>query len=218
MRPVDHREPGPAIALLEDARVTVEMITDGVHLHPALYREVTAGVGPDRVALMTDAMAASGMADGAYRLGSLPVDVRDGIARVAGTDTIAGSTATMNQVFRFAVLNIGLPREEALPVAVRQTSINPSRTLGRPDPTLAPGAAADLVIPDDELAVAGVLHRAPGWCRRSRCARERCPGCPDHPVLVLGAAHRAGQRHRLSRHPSRSTSQARSYRGMSALC
>ena len=48
MRPVDHREPGPAIALLEDARVTVEMITDGVHLHPALYREVTAGVGPDR--------------------------------------------------------------------------------------------------------------------------------------------------------------------------
>ena len=167
---------------------------------------------------MTDAMAASGMADGAYRLGSLPVDVRDGIARVAGTGTIAGSTATMNQVFRFAVLNIGLPREEALPVAVRQTSINPSRTLGRPDPTLAPGAAADLVIPDDELAVAGVLHRAPGWCRRSRCARERCPGCPDHPVLVLGAAHRAGQRHRLSRHPSRSTSQARSYRGMSALC
>jgi cytosine/adenosine deaminase-related metal-dependent hydrolase len=116
---------------------------------------VTAGVGPDRVALMTDAMAASGMADGAYRLGSLPVDVRDGIARVAGTGTIAGSTATMNQVFRFAVLNIGLPREEALPVAVRQTSINPSRTLGRPDPTLAPGAAADLVIPDDELAVAG---------------------------------------------------------------
>jgi hypothetical protein len=121
---------------------------------------------------MTDAMAASGMADGAYRLGSLPVDVRDGIARVAGTDTIAGSTATMDQVFRFAVLNSGLPREEALPVAVRRSSINPARTLGLPDPTLATGAAADLAILDDELAVAGVLHRAPGWYRRSRCARD----------------------------------------------
>ncbi len=159
MRPVHHREPGPVIALLEDPRVTVEMITDGVHLHPALHRQVTAGVGPDRVALITDAMAAAGMADGAYRLGSLPVDVRDGIARVAGTDTIAGSTATMDQVFRFAILNSGLPRDQALPVAVRQSSINPARALGLPDPTLAPGGAADLVILNDELAVAGVLHR-----------------------------------------------------------
>ena len=159
MRPVHHREPGPVIALLEDPRVTVEMITDGVHLHPALHRQVTAGVGPDRVALITDAMAAAGMADGAYRLGSLSVDVRDGIARVAGTDTIAGSTATMDQVFRFAILNSGLPRDQALPVAVRQSSINPARALGLPDPTLAPGGAADLVILNDELAVTGVLHR-----------------------------------------------------------
>jgi N-acetylglucosamine-6-phosphate deacetylase len=159
MRPVHHREPGPVIALLEDPRVTVEMITDGVHLHPALYREVTAGVGPERVALVTDAMAAAGMADGAYRLGSLSVDVRDGIARVAGTDTIAGSTATMDRVFRFAVVNSGLPREDALPVAVRQSSINPARVLGLPDPTLAAGAAADLVVLDDALTVTGVLHR-----------------------------------------------------------
>jgi N-acetylglucosamine-6-phosphate deacetylase len=159
MRPIHHREPGPVIALLEDPRVTVEMITDGVHLHPALYREVTAAVGPDRVALTTDAMAAAGMADGAYRLGTLSVDVHDGIARVAGTDTIAGSTATMDQVFRFAVVNSGLPRDEALPVAVRQSSINPARALGLPDPTVVPGAAADLVILDDELAVVGVLHR-----------------------------------------------------------
>jgi N-acetylglucosamine-6-phosphate deacetylase len=92
-------------------------------------------------------------------LGSLSVDVRDGIARVAGTDTIAGSTATMDQVFRFAILNSGLPRDQALPVAVRQSSINPARALGLPDPTLAPGGAADLVILNDELAVAGVLHR-----------------------------------------------------------
>jgi N-acetylglucosamine-6-phosphate deacetylase len=159
MRPVHHREPGPVIALLEDPRVTVEMITDGVHLHPALYRDVTANVGPDRVSLITDAMAAAGMADGAYRLGALDVDVQDGVARVAGTDTIAGSTATMDHVFRFAVTHSGRPWDEAVTAAVRQSSINPARALGLPDPRLAPGAAADLVVLDHGLAVTGELYR-----------------------------------------------------------
>ncbi len=159
MRPVHHREPGPVVALLEDPRVTVEMITDGVHLHPALYREVTKSVGPDRVALVTDAMAAAGMADGAYRLGSLSVDVREGVARVVGTDTIAGSTATMDQVFRYAVVNSGLPRDEALLAAARQSSVNPARALGLPQAGLLPGAAADLVVLDDALTVTDVLHR-----------------------------------------------------------
>lgn len=165
MRPVHHREPGPVIALLEDPRVTVEMITDGVHLHPALYRDVTANVGPDRVSLVTDAMAAAGMADGAYRLGALEVDVRDGVARVAGTDTIAGSTATMDHVFRFAVTHSGRPWDEAVMAAVRQSSVNPARALGLPDPTLAPGAVADLVVLDEALAVTGVLHRG-AWAVR----------------------------------------------------
>ena len=165
MRPVHHREPGPVIALLEDPRVTVEMITDGVHLHPALYRDVTANVGPDRVALVTDAMAAAGMADGAYRLGALEVDVQDGVARVAGTDTIAGSTATMDHVFRFAVTHSGRPVDEAVTTAVRQSSINPARALGLPDPTLAPGAVADLVVMDADLKVTGVLNRG-AWVVR----------------------------------------------------
>ena len=165
MRPVHHREPGPVIALIEDPRVTVEMITDGVHLHPALYRDVTANVGPDRVSLVTDAMAAAGMADGAYRLGALDVDVQGGVARVAGTDTIAGSTATMDQVFRYAVTHSGRPWADAVAAAVRQSSVNPARVLGLPDPTLAPGAAADLVVLDDGLAVTGVLNRG-AWAVR----------------------------------------------------
>ncbi len=69
MRPVHHREPGPVIALLEDEAVTLEMITDGTHLHPALYRQVVASAGVGRVSLVTDAMAAAGMPDGDYRLG-----------------------------------------------------------------------------------------------------------------------------------------------------
>jgi N-acetylglucosamine-6-phosphate deacetylase len=159
MRPIHHREPGPVIALLEDPRVTVEVITDGVHVDAGLYRHVSRSAGPDRVSLVTDAMAAAGMADGAYRIGPLAVEVSDGVAHLAGTDTIAGSTATMDRLFRFAVLNGDLPRDDALALAVRQSSVNPARALGLPSPELRPGAPADLVVLDDDLAVSGVLYR-----------------------------------------------------------
>jgi N-acetylglucosamine-6-phosphate deacetylase len=165
MRPIDHREPGPVIALLEDSRVTVELITDGVHVDAAVYRHVCRSVGPDRVSLVTDAMAAAGTADGNYRLGPLAVDVEGGIAHVAGTQTIAGSTATMDRQFAFAVTHSGLPRDEALMAAVRQASINPARALGLPCSGLVPGATADLVVLDADLAVTGVLRRG-SWVQR----------------------------------------------------
>ena len=158
MRPLHHREPGPIAALVEDPRVTVELINDGVHLHPALYRNVTDWVGPDRVALITDAMAAAGMSDGAYTLGALDVDVVAGVATVAGTDTIAGSTATMDLVFRNAVLGCGLDREAALHLAVKQACLNPARAMGLTAGDLAVGTHADLVVLDDDLKVTGVLH------------------------------------------------------------
>lgn len=159
MRPIDRREPGPAIALLEDPSVTVELITDGVHIAPAIYRHVAMSAGRDRVSLITDAMAATGMPDGRYRLGPIAVDVVAGVARVGGSDTIAGSTATMDRVFRFAVTHAGLPPEAALLQAVRQSSINPARALGLPSDGLTPGAYADLVVLDGDLAVRGVLRR-----------------------------------------------------------
>jgi N-acetylglucosamine-6-phosphate deacetylase len=158
MRPIDRREPGPVIALLEESRVTVELITDGVHVDPAIYRHVTRSAGPDRVSLVTDAMAATGMADGVYHLGPLAVDVVGGVARVSGTDTIAGSTATMDRVFGFAVTHAGLPRDEALLLAVRQAALNPARALGLPSAGLVEGAPADLVVLNADLAVTGVLR------------------------------------------------------------
>lgn len=158
MRPVHHREPGPVVAALEDPRVTVELIIDGVHLHPALHRLVTADVGVDRVALITDAMAASGMSDGAYRLGSLAVEVKDGVAHVAGTDTIAGSTATMASTALQAVTHAAGVRDEVLRTVIRQMCLNPLRALGLPAPGLAPGAPADLVVLTDDLAVRGVMR------------------------------------------------------------
>jgi N-acetylglucosamine-6-phosphate deacetylase len=159
MRPIDRREPGPIVALLEDDRITVELITDGVHVDPAIYRHVARAAGADRVSLITDAMAAAGMADGEYWLGQLEVTVADGVARVAGAQTIAGGTATMDRVFRFAVAHSGFPRDEALMAAVRQASVNPARALGLPSGGLVPGATADLVVLDSDLAVTGVLRR-----------------------------------------------------------
>jgi len=159
MRPVHHREPGPVVAALEDPRVTVELIIDGVHLHPALHRLVTADVGVDRVALVTDAMAAAGMADGAYRLGSLAVDVNDGVAHVAGTDTIAGSTATMASMALQAVSYAAGDREDALLTVIRQMCLNPLRALGLPAPGLASGAPADLVVLTPDLEVRAVMRR-----------------------------------------------------------
>jgi N-acetylglucosamine-6-phosphate deacetylase len=102
------------------------------------------------------------MADGAYRIGPLAVDVTDGVAHLAGTETIAGSTATMDRLFRFAVDHSGLPRDEALMVAVLQSSINPARALGLASPTLQRGARADLVVLDDQLGVSAVLS-AGAW-------------------------------------------------------
>lgn len=158
MRPINTREPGPVIALLEDPRVTVELITDGVHVDPALYRHVSRSAGPDRVSLITDAISAAGMRDGTYELGPLAVDVVDGVARVAGTQTIAGSTATMDHQFRFAVGHSGLDRDKALTSAVLQSSVNPARALGLLADGLVSGSTADLVVLDRDLAVTGVLR------------------------------------------------------------
>ncbi|GMA42198.1 N-acetylglucosamine-6-phosphate deacetylase [Mobilicoccus caccae] len=157
MRPIHHREPGPIVALVEDPGVTIEMITDGTHLHPAIYREYARRVGAERVALVTDAMSAAGMCDGRYLLGSLAVEVVEGTARVAGTETIAGSTATMDQLFRFAVTHGGHTGDAALLHAARQTSVNPARTVGAEDAALTPGGRADLVVLDADLQVDRVM-------------------------------------------------------------
>src|SRR5918994_2378690 len=83
MRPLHHREPGPVPALLEDERVTVELVCDGVHLHPAVVRLAIEAAGPSRVTLVTDAMVATGAGDGDYVLGELAVRVEDRVGSLA---------------------------------------------------------------------------------------------------------------------------------------
>ncbi|MGO9509413.1 MAG: N-acetylglucosamine-6-phosphate deacetylase [Mycobacterium sp.] len=157
MPKLDHRVPGPALALLTDPRVTCEIIADGVHVHPAMVRLVIDAVGAERVALVTDAMAAAGCGDGAFRLGAMPIEVESGVARVRGTSTIAGSTATTDRLFR-TVAGFGTDADAALAAAVRMTSTTPARALGLDRVgELRAGYAADLVGLDRDLRVTAVM-------------------------------------------------------------
>lgn len=145
-----HRRPGPIGAAVEDERVTLELILDGVHVHPAAARTLFRAA-PGRIALITDAMGAAGAADGPYRLGSLDVTVTDGVAHVTGTDTIAGSTLTQDVALRNAVRLTGQP----LPDAVAALTSVPARAIGLGNRfgRLAPGFAADLVALSPALEV-----------------------------------------------------------------
>lgn len=163
MRGFHQRAPGPALALLDDPRVIVELIADGVHLHPALVRHVIETAGPGRVALVTDAMAAAGAGDGSFRLGGRDVDVVAGVARLRGTSTIAGSTATMDQLFATAAGWLGRS-DAALVTAVQLTSTTPAGALGIDQVgDLRAGCVANLVVLDQDLHVLRVMARG-AWC------------------------------------------------------
>ena len=159
MAPLHHREPGPAVALLDDDRVTVELVTDGLHVHPALWEHAVRAAGAHRVAAVTDAMAAAGMPDGAYQLGHLDVEVVDRVARLACGGAIAGSTATADALFRNIVEQAAVPRAEALRRAVAMTATTPAKALGLTDVgELTVGRRADAVGLDAELRVVGVYR------------------------------------------------------------
>lgn len=157
MPPLGHREPGPIAALLEDERITVELINDGTHLHPAALQLAFRHAGADRVAFITDAMDAAGFGDGLYTLGPLAVEVVDGVARLVEGGSIAGSTLTQDRALRRAVTIDRLPIEDA----VAALSANPARLLGLYDRigSLDPGKDADLVLLDADFELKGVLRK-----------------------------------------------------------
>ena len=160
MRPLHHREPGAALAMLEDPTVFAELVADGVHLHPAVVRLITES--PARPVFVTDAMAAAGAEEGDYKLGALDVRVVDGEARLVD-GTIAGSVLTLSHAVRYAVLTAGVP----LPLAVRAASQNPADLLGLTDRgRILPGLRADLVLLDRAMHVTATLHEGT-WVSRA---------------------------------------------------
>lgn len=157
MRPFTHRDPGPIPELLAAAvrgDVVVELIGDGTHLAPELVRSIFELVGAKNVALVTDAMAAAGMADGGYRLGSQDVTVTDGVARLTHGGAIAGGTAHLLDVLRTTVAG-GVPLVDA----VRSAATTPATVLGDPRVgALEVGRRADVVITDSHLGIIEVLR------------------------------------------------------------
>jgi N-acetylglucosamine-6-phosphate deacetylase len=162
MEDIRHRAPGPVAAATATKGVTLEIINDGVHVHPEVVR-LTFAAAPGRVALITDAMAAAGASDGRYRLGGRSVTVTEGVARLSDGSSIAGSTLTLDAALRLAVTSVGLPIETAV-LALTQT---PARAVGRAADLgrLAPGYAADAVLLDADLTVADV------WANGRRISR-----------------------------------------------
>jgi N-acetylglucosamine-6-phosphate deacetylase len=139
---IGHRSPGPVVAAFEDDRVTLELVLDGEHVHPDVAA-LAFRSAPDRIALITDAMAATGSSDGDYRLGTLSVEVRDGVAHISGTETLAGSTLTQDRALRLAIERAGISPVEA----VAALTLTPARVLGLEamHGLLAPGYVADAV-------------------------------------------------------------------------
>ena len=156
---IHHRAPGPVIAAFEDERVTIELILDGLHVHPDVAGMVFRSA-PGRVALVTDAMAAAASKDGDYRLGSLNVTVRDGLAVLSGTSTIAGSTLTQDAALRCAIESVGVSPQDA--VAALTTTPATALGYGNRFGYLAPGFAADAVRLDHSWRVTDV------WAAGSR--------------------------------------------------
>ncbi|GHH79090.1 N-acetylglucosamine-6-phosphate deacetylase [Streptomyces sulfonofaciens] len=153
MPPLHHREPGPVAAALLDARLRCELILDGHHLAVDTARLAYRLAGPERLLLVSDAMPAAGMADGDYRFADREVTVTDGVARLRGTDTLAGSTLFVAAAFRRAVLDVGIP----VPDAVLMAATTPAALLGLTDRgALRPGLRADLVALDERLRPARV--------------------------------------------------------------
>ncbi|MGO1166232.1 MAG: N-acetylglucosamine-6-phosphate deacetylase [Janibacter sp.] len=156
IRGLHHRHPGPMAALLEDDRVWLELISDGVHVHPAMLRLARTSA-PDRIALVTDAMGAAAAADGDYHLGPIHVQVREGIARTP-TGAIAGSTLTMAGAVRHSVAS-GFTLEQSVDAATRV----PAAALGLADVgRIEADTRADLVVLDADLEVTSVM-RAGRW-------------------------------------------------------
>lgn len=149
---IHHRAPGPVLAAAADRRVVLEGIADDVHLDPHVVR-LLFDTAPGRVALITDAMAAAGSADGHYDLGAVSVTVRDGVARADDTGSIAGSTLTQDVALQRTVA-AGVPLVEA----VRALTATPADAIGvrARMGDLALGSVADAVLLDAELRVARV--------------------------------------------------------------
>ncbi len=141
MRPLDHRDPGILGAILGDNRLTADIIADGIHVDPSVVRLFLHAKGEDGAVLITDAISATGMPDGSYKLGTFEVRVTGNRCEHEGK--LAGSVLTLDRAVRNVMNFAGWKLQQA----VRLATLNPAHVLGISDERgmLAPGRRADLV-------------------------------------------------------------------------
>lgn len=148
-----HRNPGVIGAARDCDTCRVELICDGIHIHPSVVRATFAMFGAERIILVSDSMRAAGLTDGQYDLGGQEVFVQ-GARAVLSDGTLAGSVTNLMSGLRTAVLQMGIPLEDAVTCA----SINPAKKIGIYDKygSISPGKVADLVLLDENLDVKAV--------------------------------------------------------------
>ncbi|MDO4321110.1 MAG: N-acetylglucosamine-6-phosphate deacetylase [Lachnospiraceae bacterium] len=156
MPPFTHRAPGPIGAAADDENCMVELICDGVHIHPAVVRTTFKIFGDDRIIMISDSMRAAGMEDGEYDLGGQKVIVKGSFALLED-GTLAGSVTNLMDCVRTAVQKMGIP----LASAIKCAAVNPARAIGMSNDygTLTPGKYANIVLLDQELKITQILHR-----------------------------------------------------------
>lgn len=143
MNPFTHRAPGLIGAAADCKDVEVELICDGIHIHPAAVRTTFQLFGDDRIILISDSMQATGLSDGDYTLGGQPVKVKGNLAALAD-GTIAGSVTDLFGCMKNAVLNMGIPLESA----VKCAAVNPAKSIGIYDQygSISAGKKADVLL------------------------------------------------------------------------
>ena len=154
---ITHRAPGPIIAALEHG-AEVELITDNVHIHPAMVRFTFNTFGADHVCLIADSMMACGLPDGQYSLGGQAVTVKGPLATLTEQPgTIAGSNTCLYDCMKRAVLEMNVPLESA----VRAASENPARSIGVDNDygSLAAGRYGNVILADKELNIKAVIQK-----------------------------------------------------------
>lgn len=153
--PLEHREPGLVGAALDTENIFCELISDGIHVHPAMVRMLYRQLGADRLVLISDAISPTGLADGEYTLAGLKVFVKNAQARLAGGN-LAGSTVTLYEGMCRAV-QFGVPLESA----VKMATLTPARAIGMADTigSLEEGKDADIVVLNQDLSLRHVFYK-----------------------------------------------------------
>ena len=157
MPPFTHRAPGVIGAACDNENVKVELICDGVHVHPSVIRATFKMFGDDRIVMISDSMMATGKPDGTYALGGQEVTVKGNVATLTEGGAIAGSVTNLMNCIRYAVKTAGIPLESA----VKCAAVNSAKSIGIFDQygSITAGKYANVVLLDEELNIEKIVKR-----------------------------------------------------------